>query len=146
MHVLIAEDDTFFQKFYCNELKEKGYETEVAVNGIEAMEKMRATHPDMLILDIIMPLKDGFEVLTEMSQDPALKSIPVLVFSTLGQEKDMKRAMELGARGYVNKSFFDFDALIAQIQQITGKTPTPPAPPQPSASPVPQQQKQPVNQ
>lgn len=119
MHILLADDDTFFQKFYQSQLVAKGYEVEVAVNGAEALVKMKDKKPNLLILDLIMPQKDGFEVLTEMSQDSTLKNIPVLIFSTLGQEQDVKHAMELGAKGYVNKSFFDFDSLVAKIEQVS---------------------------
>ena len=63
--------------------------------------------------------KDGFDVLKEMAQLGLLPKIPVLVFSTLGQEDDVEKARKLGARGYVNKSFFDFDALYARILEIS---------------------------
>ncbi|QQS44554.1 response regulator [Candidatus Roizmanbacteria bacterium] len=119
MYILLADDDTFFQKFYQSQLTAKGYEVSVAVDGTDAMAKLHEKKPDILILDLIMPQKDGFEVLTEMSQEPSLKNIPVLIFSTLGQEKDVQHAMELGAKGYVNKSFFDFDALVAKIEQVS---------------------------
>jgi len=119
MKILIAEDDTFFQKFYSSELAERGYEVEIAINGVEALKKMRAHKPDILILDIIMPEKDGFEVLEEMQKDVHLKTIPTLVFSTLGQEQDVKRATDLGVKHFINKSFFDFDALVEKIKEIT---------------------------
>ncbi len=118
MKILIADDDIFFQKFYSSQLKEKGYEVEVATNGIEAIEKLKSFHPDLMLLDIIMPEKDGFEVLSEKGADPVLKKIPVIVFSTLGQEQDIKRTIDLGAHGYINKSFFDFDALVAKIKEV----------------------------
>jgi len=119
MYILLADDDTFFQKFYQSQLTAKGYEVEVAVDGADALTKMQGKKPDLLILDLIMPQKDGFDVLTDMSQDTSLKNIPVLIFSTLGQEQDVKHAMELGAKGYVNKSFFDFDSLVAKIQEVS---------------------------
>ena len=116
--ILIADDDTFFQKFYSSQLKETGFEVDVAVNGIEALEKLKSFKPDLMLLDLIMPEKDGFEVLTEKGADAAIKNIPVIIFSTLGQEKDVQRTKELGAIGYINKSFFDFDALVAKIKEI----------------------------
>lgn len=118
MKILIADDDTFFQKFYSSQLREKGYEVDVATNGLEAIDKLKSFHPDLMLLDIIMPEKDGFEVLAEKMADPSLKKIPVIVFSTLGQEKDIKKTEELGAHGYINKSFFDFDALVAKIHEV----------------------------
>lgn len=120
MNILIAEDDEFFQKFYKNELEQHGYAVRIASNGTEAMAQISAQKPDLLILDIIMPEKDGFEVLEDLSASGQINTIPVLVFSTLGQEKDVNHALELGARGYVNKSFFDFDTLLAKIKEVTG--------------------------
>lgn len=122
MYILLADDDTFFQKFYSSQLIAKGFEVDVAVDGADALIKMRQKKPQLLILDLIMPNKDGFEVLTEMQSEPNLKNIPTLIFSTLGQEADVKRAVELGADGYVNKSFFDFDALVAKINQVAKGT------------------------
>lgn len=118
MKILIADDDTFFQKFYSSQLKESGYEVEVATNGIETLDKLKTFKPDLILLDLIMPEKDGFEVLSEKAMDLTLKKIPVIVFSTLGQEKDIQRTIELGAHGYINKSFFDFDALVSKIKEV----------------------------
>ena len=112
MNILIAEDDVFFQKFYKNELEQHGYQVQIASNGKEALAMIAKQKPDLMILDIIMPQKDGFEVLEELSQSGQISSIPVLIFSTLGQEKDVKQALDLGAKGFVNKSFltsFNFD-------------------------------------
>jgi len=118
MHILIADDDIFFQKFYSTQLTAKGFEVEVAVDGVDALEKLHQKKPDLLILDLIMPNKDGFEVLQELQQDSTLKTVPVLIFSTLGQDSDVKHAMDIGAKGYVNKSFFDLDTLVTKINQI----------------------------
>lgn len=112
------EDDAFFQKFYSIELQEKGYEVIVAENGEIGLKKAPEFKPDLILLDIIMPKKDGFEVLKELAKKPALKKIPVLIFSTLGQEKDVEKAKELGAKDYVNKSFFDLDALLTKISEV----------------------------
>lgn len=122
MKILLVEDDPFFQKFYSFKLREKQFEVSVAKDGVEGMQMIRQVTPDLILLDLIMPNKDGFGVLQELSQDPTLKNIPVLVFSTLSQEKDRDRAKSLGAVDYVNKSFFDFDTLLAKIQSILQKT------------------------
>jgi len=119
MLILLVEDDSFFRKFYAQKLTEKGYQIEEAGDGVEGLEKIRTKKPDIVVLDIIMPNKDGFEVLEALSQDDSLKKIPVLVFSTLGQESDMEKAKKLGAVDFVNKSLFDLDELVAKIKQIT---------------------------
>lgn len=118
MIILLIEDDPFFQKFYTFKLREQKFEVFVAKDGVEGMQMVRLNIPNLILLDLIMPNKDGFEVLQELSQDPVLKNIPVLVFSTLSQEKDVARAIQLGAKDYVNKSFFDFDKLLVKIQAM----------------------------
>ncbi|OGH20555.1 MAG: hypothetical protein A3D74_03055 [Candidatus Levybacteria bacterium RIFCSPHIGHO2_02_FULL_37_13] len=115
MNILIVEDDVFFQKFYSQKLLEAGFTVNVATDGDDAIVKAIKTKPDLIILDIIMPRKDGFEVLEDISKDKVLSKIPILVFSTLGQDNDVQRALKLGAVGYVNKTFFDFGNLKAKI-------------------------------
>jgi DNA-binding response OmpR family regulator len=121
MKILLIEDDTFFRGFYANKLKEKNIIIEVAADGEEGLAKIAEFHPDLILLDIIMPKMDGFEVLTQMGKLGLITQIPVLVFSTLGQEKDVEKARLLGAKGYVNKSFFDFDKLYGRIIELSKK-------------------------
>lgn len=121
MKILLVEDDKFFREFYAQKLREKGMEVFQAGDGEEGLKKASESNPDIILLDLIMPIKDGFEVLEGLSQNGVTKAIPVLVFSTLGQEKDIQKAISLGARGYVNKSFFDFDTLLNRILELTKK-------------------------
>ena len=118
MRILLIEDDQFFQKFYAFKLTENGFTVDIGKDGIEGMNLMRANKPDLILLDLIMPNKDGFEVLEDKAKDPILALVPVLVFSTLAQDQDMARAKSLGAVDYVNKSFFDFDKLLEKIKGI----------------------------
>jgi CheY-like chemotaxis protein len=118
MKILLIEDDKFFQKFYSTKLQENKVEIEVAGDGEEGLFKMKTVNPDLVLLDLIMPKMDGFGVLTARLQDENLRKIPVIVFSTLGQEKDIAKAQELGANGYVNKGFFDFNDMVATINQV----------------------------
>ena len=120
MKILVIEDDTFFQHFYVAKLREQQFEVEAASNGEEGLEKAQVFMPDIILLDLIMPKKDGFEVLEAIQQDTVLRNIPILVFSTLGSEKDIEKAKQPGAKDYVNKSFFDFDALVAKIHMVAG--------------------------
>jgi CheY-like chemotaxis protein len=121
MKILLVEDDTFFREFYSTKLREQKAEVETASNGEEALEKLKTYVPDVMLLDIIMPKMDGFEVLKQMGQLQLTNKISVLVFSTLGQEQDVERARLLGAKGYVNKSFFDFEKLYARITALAPK-------------------------
>ena len=118
MRILVIEDDTFFQNFYKTKLEEKGFRVDIASNGNEGLKIAKTLKPDVIILDIIMPEKDGFEVLKDLSANGTLSKIPVLVFSTLGQESDVQKAKAMGAKDYINKSFFDLDKLVNKIYSV----------------------------
>lgn len=118
MKILLIEDDKFFQKFYNLKLKEQNIEVDVASDGEEGLLKMRQFMPDLVLLDLIMPKLDGFSVLKARLGDQNLIKIPVIVFSTLGQEQDIQNAKKLGATDYVNKSFFDFGNMMAKINNV----------------------------
>lgn len=116
--ILLIDDDVFFQTFYATHLTAEGYEVQTALNGGEGLGKIKFFQPDIVLLDLIMPEKDGFEVLKTMKKDPLLKQIPVLVFSTLGQEKEIEEAKNLGAAGYINKGLSDFTAANTLIASL----------------------------
>lgn len=118
MKLLIIEDDTFFQKFYSSKLKDDGFVVEIATDGEEGIALAMSFQPNIILLDIIMPKMDGFEVLKKLGSKGLLAKIPVLVFSTLGQEDDVKKALSLGASDFVNKSFFDYDKLKSTIGKL----------------------------
>lgn len=122
MKIIIIEDDHFFQNFYSTKLKDLGYDVQIASNGQEGIDKIKTFLPDLILLDLIMPVKDGFKVLEELKSDPALSRLPVIVFSTLGQESDIKKAIDLGAKFYINKSFFDFDVFLKSVVSFLPKT------------------------
>ena len=123
MKILLVEDDKFFREFYAQKLREKGAEVFQAGDGVEGLQKVAENTPEVILLDLIMPNKDGFQVLEELSKNDLTKNIPVLVFSTLGQEKDIEKAKSLGAKAYVNKSFFDFEALYSKITELVNPPP-----------------------
>jgi CheY-like chemotaxis protein len=118
LKILIIEDDEFIQKFYSTKLLEQQVQVQIASNGEEGLAKMKEFNPNLVLLDLIMPKMDGFAVLNARSQDEVLRKIPVVVFSTLGQEKDVQNAQKLGANGYINKGFFDFNSMITTINNV----------------------------
>lgn len=123
MKILLVDDDKFFHNFYAVKLKEEGHQVEVASDGIEGLEKITQFNPDIILLDLIMPQKDGFEFLQDMGKNGSLQKIPVVVFSTLGDQPDVQRAIQLGAKDFVNKSFLDFDGLKAKIAKYAPGAP-----------------------
>lgn len=115
--VLIVEDDKFLSNIHKARFAKEGYETRHATNGEEAIKMAREKKPDLILLDLIMPIKDGFETLQELKSDENLKDVKVVVLSNLGQEEDMKRAKELGALDYIIKADVSFREILAMAKK-----------------------------
>lgn len=114
--VLIAEDDKFITRALEDGLKRVGFTIEKAGDGQEALEKIESTKPDVILLDLIMPKVDGFEVLEKINQKEEWKKIPILVFSNLETPEDIKRAKKLGGREYLLKANFTVADIIKKIE------------------------------
>lgn len=113
--VLFIDDDNFLRKVYQSELTEKGFEVHLAADGEEGLQKITETHPDLIILDLIMPKKNGFEVLSDLQRFEETRTIPVIVLSNLGQSEDQKRALDLGAVEYLVKDNTTLDVIAEKI-------------------------------
>jgi CheY-like chemotaxis protein len=122
--VLLAEDDRFLRRAAESRLRQNGFTVLPAVDGEEALTVARAERPDLILLDLIMPKLQGFEVLKALKQDPATAAIPVIVLSNLGQDEDLKQAMELGAVAYFIKAHLSLQDLVQRVAQTlaTGGT------------------------
>ena len=114
--ILVVEDDKFISLAYKDGMTRAGFEVSMAMDGVEALEKMRAEKPDIVLLDLIMPTKGGFEVLEEMHNDAELKTIPVIILSNLGQDSDTQKCKELGAVDYIIKSNFKMQEAIEKVK------------------------------
>lgn len=114
--VLVAEDDKYYANIYRTKLNKEGYEIMVAGNGEEALKAAREKKPALILLDLIMPVKDGFETLKELKADAALKSVKVVVLSNLGQEEDIKKAKNLGAADYLVKTNLSITEMVEKIK------------------------------
>lgn len=119
--VLIAEDDKFLATAYKAKLTKAGFEIRVTSDGQEALQALKEFIPDVIILDLVMPVKDGFAVLEELKKDDKLKLIPVIVASNLGQKEDTEKALSLGAIDFIVKSDLSMDELVNKIKQIIAK-------------------------
>jgi len=115
--ILFVDDDNFLRKVYQSELSDQGYEVILAQDGQEGLEKAKISDPDLIILDMIMPQKSGFEVLTELQNDSATKNIPVIILSNLGQTDDIKKGLDLGAVDYLVKDNITLATIVEKISQ-----------------------------
>ncbi|HSW88735.1 MAG TPA: response regulator [Candidatus Saccharimonadales bacterium] len=113
MKILIIDDDAFFRKFYAEKLTEAGYEVIEAIDGEDGLEKIQQETPHLILLDLIMPKKNGFEVLQEI-QNKHIQTI-IIIFSTLDQQKDITEAKKLGAVDYINKGSETWESTLAKI-------------------------------
>ncbi len=118
--VLIVEDDKFLLSAYRVKLTKAGFEIKIATDGEEALKILREDKPDVILLDLVMPRKDGFAVLEELKTNPVWKSIPVIVLSNLSQKEDLEKAKALGAKDYLIKSDLSLKDLVEKINTLIG--------------------------
>ena len=116
--ILLVEDDKFLSNILKLKLEKSGFEVVDAFDGEEALKKLRAFRPDLMLLDIILPKKGGFELLSEMRKDESLSNVPVIIISNLGQEEDIAKGKSLGAIDYFVKSRSSIDELVEKIKGI----------------------------
>ena len=113
--VLLAEDDRFLRRAAEARLRQHGLEVLTAVDGEEALRVARAERPDLVLLDVVMPRLQGFEVLKALKQDEATAHIPVIVLSNLGQERDVEQATALGAVAFLVKAHLSLQDLVQRV-------------------------------
>jgi DNA-binding response OmpR family regulator len=114
--ILLAEDDRFLRKAAETMLKRNGFAVTSAADGEEALRLAREQPPDLLLLDLIMPKLQGFDVLQALKADAGTADIPVIVLSNLGQDSDIQLARERGAADYIIKSNIALEALVDRVR------------------------------
>ena len=125
--VLVVEDDRFLISAYRAKLEKAGYEVQIASDGDEALAVLKTFIPEVVLLDLVMPKRDGFSTLAEMKKDPKLATIPVIVTSNLGQKEDIDKAMSLGANDYIIKSDLSIEELVGKLEKVSGAAKAAPA-------------------
>lgn len=119
--ILIIEDDNFLQGLEATKLKKEGYEILTASNSTEAFKFIDAnTKIDLILLDLLLPDVDGFMILEKIRENKDFLTIPVIVFSNLSEDKDIKRASKLGISQFMIKSNFTLDELSKKVKELIG--------------------------
>ncbi len=116
--ILIVEDDLMLNKIYQTKLGILGYSVSAAYDGDEGMQKMEEVIPHIVLLDLMLPKKNGFEVLEAVKQNMKLHNIPIIILSNLGQESDIKRGLELGAADFLVKSNVKLETVIQKVESV----------------------------
>lgn len=117
VHVLIADDDPLLRDLLQHKLTAAGYAVDVAEDGGQALDLCRRQRPDLVVLDAMMPIADGFEVLRRLKADPETSNLPIIMLTALRREEDIVGALKLGAADYMVKPFIP-DELVARIGRL----------------------------
>lgn len=119
--ILFVEDEQALQRTMTEALIDYGYRTIAALNGEDGLRLARSEKPDLILLDLILPKKDGFAVLAELKADEETKSIPVIVLTNLEGAADVDRALELGATTYLVKANYNLDDVLQKVKRALGE-------------------------
>jgi len=116
--ILIVDDEEILRKIYSDRLSFEGFAVETAGDGEEALVKIKAAPPNLVLLDILMPKLNGLQVLEQLNTDPNLKKIPVIVLSNVANDENIKKALALGAKDYLLKTNFSPNEIINKIKTL----------------------------
>lgn len=118
--ILLIEDDRFLSEMYATKLTESGFIVETAFNGEEGLAKAENIKPKLVLLDIVLPKKDGFEVLAALKEKGFLKDMKIIALTNLGQKEEVEKGMSLGASDYIIKAHFTPTEVVAKIKKVLG--------------------------
>lgn len=116
--ILLVEDDEFLAELYATKLNLEGYEVFLAIDGKKGARLVKEKLPDLILLDIMLPKMDGFEVLREIKKNPATASIPVILLTNLSQKDEVKKGLNLGAQDYLIKAHFMPSEVVNKIKGL----------------------------
>lgn len=118
-HVLIVDDESSLRQLVRVNLEIDGMAVSEAVDGVQALEMVRKERPDLILLDIMMPGKDGIEVLEDLAADVSLREIPVILLTAKGALEDLEKGASLGAQGHITKPF-DPEQMVRTVKAALG--------------------------
>ena len=119
--ILIIEDEATLQKALQEILLQENYEVISALDGKRGLEMALSEAPNMILLDLILPKMDGFEVLKDLKKDEKTKEIPIIILTNLGSTEDVQKALVLGATNYMVKADHDLSEIVEKIKGIIGQ-------------------------
>jgi len=119
--IVILEDDPSLTKSLSKILLDEGFEVHSAIDGETGLRIIEEKNPDLVILDIILPRKSGFEVMESLSANPKLSGIPVMVLTNLESSHDVNRMMELGVKSFLVKINYSLEEIVSKIKEVLSK-------------------------
>lgn len=130
LRILVVDDEPSIVKMVGKRLEVEGFDVLIAMDGQDGLDKARSQLPDLIVLDLMLPRLNGYEVCTMLKQDARYQKIPIVLFTAKAQEKDEKLGMECGADAYVRKPF-RAQELLEKIRSLLPGAPTQPRETQP---------------
>ena len=122
MKILVVEDEQVLAKVFEEKFEKAHYDVKIAADGNAALDLAGSFRPDVVVLDLVLPKKNGFDVLSELKKDDSLKLIPVVVVSNLGEDEDIKHAISLGAEDYFVKAQHPINEIVEKVKNVLIKS------------------------
>ena len=116
--ILVIEDDVFLRRIISKKLLTEGYLVVEAIDGEKGLKSAKEEKPDLVLLDLVLPEMDGFEVLDKIKKDPVIFKTPVIILSNLGDEKDIEKGIKMGAADFLVKAHFTPGEIVNKIESI----------------------------
>ena len=116
--ILLVEDDPLLIDIYTTKLKQVGFELDVEEDGDRVFDHAQKNQPDVILLDIVLPHTDGWEILEKLQQEDSTKHIPIFVLSNLGQKEEIEKGLRLGATKYLIKAHYTPSEVVGEIEQL----------------------------
>ena len=116
--ILLVEDDPFLIDIYTTKLKDSGFDVKVAADGDEALGTVKEEKPALVVLDVVLPHIDGWEILSQLKSDKELKKIKVIILSNLGQKEEVEKGLKLGATKYLIKAHYTPSQVVEEIKKV----------------------------
>lgn len=119
--ILIVEDEAGFRRTYSDLFKHFGHDVVEASNGEEGLAAAKASQPDLVLLDLVMPKLDGYGVLKGLRADHKTAALPIIIFSVLGEQTDIQKALDMGADDYIIKGSYSPSEIMGKIGNFLAK-------------------------
>ena len=117
-NILLVEDDPFLIGIYTTKLKESGYAVDTAEDGDTALRKVKEKLPDLMLLDIVLPNFNGWEILRQIKADEMTKGLKVIILSNLGEKDEVEKGIKLGATKYLVKAHYTPSEVVSEVKKI----------------------------
>jgi DNA-binding response OmpR family regulator len=118
IHVLLVEDDIFLSSIYQKKFEMEGFKVTPVDNGEKVLAEAKKKKPDIILLDILLPKRDGFSVLAQLKDDAETKEIPVILLTNLGQKDDVDKGLQAGAVDYLIKAHFKPSEIVEKVRKV----------------------------